>query len=1561
MTLGYRARLTSWMSLALLLTLALIASACNLVRDDEDRPATAVTGTPISAADVPTVIVQAPDDGAHVLLGTDVLIYATASDLIGVTRVELIQGETVVASQASPTLDTGDTEFQVLLRWRPNAPGEQILTIIPWRGDVRGVEAALTLVVRERAIPLTTTPGAIQTPFPLTPTPADRTCRVQVAVGALNMRSGPGLVYPVIDGVTIGQELTVIGRQLYPTPWWQVFHRGRVGWVSDYYVNVLGECSGIGIVLPPPTPTPIFGTLPPTLPPTITPLPPSPTLFIPSPTPLPPGSPTPSFTPVPCRLRITQNGLPVYSGPGTVYTPMTFVSAGQEFSVAGRDTFAQWWQIHIAGTFGWVEARFAVTSGACHLAPVSPIPPTPTLTASPTAIATHTPTRTPTATPTPTATATPTATFTPTHTPTGTLPPSPTWTPTELPTETPTATFTPTELPTETPTATFTPTELPTETPTATFTPTELPTETPTATFTPTELPTETPTATFTPTELPTETPTATFTPAETPTETPTATFTPTETPTETPTATFTPTELPTETPTATFTPTETPTETPTATFTPTETPTETPTATFTPTELPTETPTATFTPTETPTATFTPTETPTETPTATFTPTETPTETPTPTPTEVPNRDPVIEPLADVTLNVGEVRDVFFAASDPDGDPLLNVVALPDNPAVVAAFVSAPGTLNLTALAPGSSAVTLSLEDGRGGSARAVFTVTVVQPNRDPVIEPLADVTLNVGEVRDVFFAASDPDGDPLLNAVALPDNPAIVAAFVPAPGTLNLTALAPGSSAVTLSLEDGRGGTARAAFTVTVVQPNRDPVIEPLPDLTLNVGEVRDVFFTASDPDGDPLLNVVALPDNPAVVTAFVSAPGTLNLTALAPGSSAVTLSLEDGRGGMARAAFTVTVVQPNRDPVIEPIADLTLNVGEVRDVFFAASDPDGDPLLNVVALPDNPAIVAAFVPAPGTLNLTALAPGSSAVTLSLEDGRGGTARAAFTVTVVQPNRDPVIEPIADVTLNAGEVRDVFFAASDPDGDPLLNVVALPDNPAVVTAFVAAPGTLNLTALAPGSSAVTLSLEDGRGGTARAAFTVTVVQPNRDPVIEPIPDLTLNVGEVRDVFFAASDPDGDPLLNVVALPDNPAVVTAFVAAPGTLNLTALAPGSSAVTLSLEDGRGGTASIAFTVTVVQPNRDPVIEPIADVTLNAGEVRDVFFAASDPDGDPLLNVVALPDNPAVVTAFVSAPGTLNLTALAPGSSAVTLSLEDGRGGTARAAFTVTVSPPPEPPTEVPTPPPAEGVNLDAIANVPEMAGDLLNTARDLYARGRAQGLDAGIFSVVGDTRPAEFLGDFADGSGDFGTLDDAAGLSDLVFYYASTPLATGRNSFEGGGALASDPGWRAADLLNPALSDTNFCAGETPLDCELRVNRPAVVFVVIGRNDVLSATPLDQFESALDSIVRAIAGYGAIPVLTTIPGPPETYPLLNAYNSAIVRLAERYDLPLTNVWRPINRALGGAGVDGALRPTSPGTNDVLTDAAREQYGVPLRSLLALRTLQQLRLNVPIPQ
>jgi len=378
-----------------------------------------------------------------------------------------------------------------------------------------------------------------------------------------------------------------------------------------------------------------------------------------------------------------------------------------------------------------------------------------------------------------------------------------------------------------------------------------------------------------------------------------------------------------------------------------------------------------------------------------------------------------------------------------------------------------------------------------------------------------------------------------------------------------------------------------------------------------------------------------------------------------------------------------------------------------------------------------------------------------------------------------------------------------------------------------------------------------------------------------------------------------------------------------------------------------------------FGVTVQAPqpvNNNPVIDPIEAQSMTVGETRDLSYNATDPDGDPLSNPTAYSDNDGVASAFSPGLGTVSLSANGEGTATITVYVEDGRGGSATTTFAITVQAQP-----VNTGGGSQ-VNLDDLPNISPIEDQILQTAQSIYANGLAMQppVNPGLFSVVGDTPPGVFLGDFGDGSGDFGGLDDAVDLSNLVFYYTSLSVPVGGNSFQGGGALASNPNWRAQDLLDPAQADPSLCGGgETPLDCELRVTRPAVVFIIVGRNDVLSGTPLDVFNANLDAIVQHSLSWGVIPILATIPGSNDQFPALIDYNSAIATVAQNYHLPLLNVWRRINRSAPG-GVDNSLQLTSSGVGDSLTENELNTYGVPNRNLIALRMLQQLLINVPIP-
>lgn len=576
------------------------------------------------------------------------------------------------------------------------------------------------------------------------------------------------------------------------------------------------------------------------------------------------------------------------------------------------------------------------------------------------------------------------------------------------------------------------------------------------------------------------------------------------------------------------------------------------------------------------------------------------------------PNLAPIVGTIPAQTLAVGDTVNVPYIASDPDGDSLTQT-ATSDTPGVVTATVSTPGTIRLTAVAAGSATVTLSLEDGRNPPTITTFPVTVVMGNVAPTINPIAPQTMSVGEARDVAFVVIDPEGDPLTQAVNSND-PGVVTATIGGPGVIRLNAVAAGTATVTLTVDDGRNPAVSASFTVSVAAVNLPPAVETIFPQTLGVGDVLDVPYVAVDPDGDALSVSVSV-DNPGVVSAGLGAPNTVTLTGLSAGTATVTLTVEDGTNAPVTMPFTVTVVA-NAPPTVSPIAGQTLAMGEARDVPYVASDPEGAPLTATVSV-DNPAVVSAAVSVPGLVTLNAVGAGTATVTLSVSDGVNAPVSTSFAVTVSAPNANPVFPIVTDQVVNVGQSLSVTVPVSDPDGDPI-SLSAVSDNPGVVTALATGPAEVVITGVAPGTATVLLDANDGRGGFAASSFAVTVIGVNNAPVIQPISDQTLSVGERIAVAVTISDPDGDPLV-VSAVAQNPAVVFVEVIGTSTINLEGIAAGVTAVDVYADDGQGGLTTATFTVTVssAQPSFDLMAYPVVPQLSqsSAGMLNQLFNSA----------------------------------------------------------------------------------------------------------------------------------------------------------------------------------------------------------------------------------------------------------------------------------------------------------------------------------------------------------
>jgi hypothetical protein len=161
-------------------------------------------------------------------------------------------------------------------------------------------------------------------------------------------------------------------------------------------------------------------------------------------------------------------------------------------------------------------------------------------------------------------------------------------------------------------------------------------------------------------------------------------------------------------------------------------------------------------------------------------------------------------------------------SASDPDNDSLtFSATGLPAGLSMTGAVISGTPTTNT-----GSPfTVTVTVNDGKGGTASADFQLTVQAANRNPSITAPGPQTANVGQTFTLNLAsnASDPDGDSLtFSATGLPAGITVTAA-----GSVSGSATtATGSPfTVTVTVNDGKGGTASASFQLTVTAAATTP----------------------------------------------------------------------------------------------------------------------------------------------------------------------------------------------------------------------------------------------------------------------------------------------------------------------------------------------------------------------------------------------------------------------------------------------------------------------------------------------------------------------------------------------------------------------------------------------------------------------------------------------------------------------------------------------------------------------------------------------------------------
>jgi len=163
-------------------------------------------------------------------------------------------------------------------------------------------------------------------------------------------------------------------------------------------------------------------------------------------------------------------------------------------------------------------------------------------------------------------------------------------------------------------------------------------------------------------------------------------------------------------------------------------------------------------------------------------------------------------------------------------------------------------------------------------------------------------------------------------------------------------------------------------------------------------------------------------------------------------------------------------------------------------------------------------------------------------------------------------------------------------------------------------------------------------------------------------------------------------------------------------------------------------------------------------------------------------------------------------------------------------------------------------------------------------------------------------------------------------------------------------------GFNVAAVLSPLQADPAVCkAGENPVTCELRINRPSIV--LISMETWWAKKPAAEYEKYMRQILDLVIAQKALPILATKADNLEGDFSINA---TLARLAYEYDIPLWNFWKAVQPLPnGGLSKDGfhltndSLHPADPLLYQRLSEPSASNFGWAIRNVTALQVIDSV--------
>ncbi len=611
-------------------------------------------------------------------------------------------------------------------------------------------------------------------------------------------------------------------------------------------------------------------------------------------------------------------------------------------------------------------------------------------------------------------------------------------------------------------------------------------------------------------------------------------------------------------------------------------------------------------------------------------------------------------------------------SGADADGDAL--TFSRASEPANGSVSVNTDGSYTYTPKADyvGTDKFTVTVSDGKGGTATVDVEITVTPVNDAPTGTGDNKTTPEDTPV-DGAVSGADVDGDALTFTKASEPVNGSVTVATDGKYTYTPNANYVGTDNFTIHISDGQN-----SITVTV-----SITVTPVNDVPAGSGDTRSTSedtpvngsVTGTDTDGDQLTFSTSMQPNHGSVT--VNPNGTYTYTPNPDynGPDSFIILVSDGKGGTVTVNVEITVTPVNDAPTGTGDNKTTPEDTPVSGAVNGA-DVDGDALTFTKASEPVNGSVTVATDGKYTYTPNANYVGTDNFTIHISDGQN-----SITVTV-----SITVTPVNDVPAGSGDTRSTSedtpvngsVTGTDTDGDQLTFSTSMQPNHGSVT--VNPNGTYTYTPNPDynGPDSFTILVSDGKGGTTTIPVNITVTPGNDAPAGKGDSQTTKEETPVSGAV-RGTDPDGDRLTFSLATDALHGAVTVnpdgtYTYAPGK-DYT----GRDQFTVDISDGHGGTATVTVDIDVLPQNDAPAGTGDAKSTNEDVPVSGAV-TGSDIDGDRL--TFGLNGGPAHGTAVVNADGTYIYTPEADynGPDQFTVRISDGHGGTATVTVDITVIP-----------------------------------------------------------------------------------------------------------------------------------------------------------------------------------------------------------------------------------------------------------------------------------------